>query len=76
MGDDADAADQIAAREKFDFVVNGDFFKARGVNDGEGTNAIIVLTCGRCLGPAVTDGKTWSTSTNAGPVWSSTKTGR
>src|ERR1039457_6333731 len=30
---------KIAAREKFDFVVNGDFFKARGVNDGEGTNS-------------------------------------
>src|SRR5665213_3375406 len=30
---------KIAAREKFDVVVNGDFFKARGVNDGEGTNS-------------------------------------
>jgi len=30
---------KIAAREKFDVVVNGDFFKARGVNDGEGANS-------------------------------------
>ena len=59
---------KIAAREKFDLVVNGDFFIARGVNDGEGTNAAFradqwALT----EGPAMTDGKTWSTSTNARP---------
>src|ERR1700710_2568423 len=30
---------KIAARENFNFVINGDFFRAKGVNDGEGTNA-------------------------------------
>ena len=59
---------KIAAREKFDLVVNGDFFIAQGVNDGEGTNAAFradqwALT----EGVAMTDGKTWSTSTNARP---------
>jgi exopolysaccharide biosynthesis protein len=61
---------KIAAREKFELVVNGDFFKAKGVNDGEGTNAAFradqwALT----EGPAMTDGKTWSTSTNARPCF-------
>jgi hypothetical protein len=59
---------KIAAREKFDFVINGDFFKTRGVNDGEGTNA--AYRAGQwslATGPAMTDGKTWSTCTNARP---------
>ena len=30
---------RIAARENMDLVVNGDFFRARGVKDAEGTNA-------------------------------------
>lgn len=59
---------KIAARENFDFVINGDFFRARGVNDGEGTNA--AFRAGQwslASGPAMTDGKTWSASTNARP---------
>ena len=59
---------QIAAREKFDLVVNGDFFKARGVNDGEGTNA--AFRAGQWAlvdGPAVTAGKTWATATHTRP---------
>ncbi|HXI70112.1 MAG TPA: phosphodiester glycosidase family protein [Verrucomicrobiae bacterium] len=59
---------KIAAREKFDFVINGDFFKARGVNDGEGTNAAFRADqWALAEGPAMTDGKTWSTCTNARP---------
>lgn len=59
---------KIAAREKFDFVVNGDFFKARGVNDGEGTNAAFrAEQWALAEGPAVTDGTIWSTCTNARP---------
>lgn len=59
---------KIAAREKFDFVINGDFFKARGVNDGEGTNAAFRADqWALAEGPAMTDGKTWSTRTNARP---------
>ena len=59
---------QIAVREKFDLVVNGDFFRARGVNDGEGTNA--AFRAGQWAlvdGLAVTDGKSWSTCTEARP---------
>lgn len=59
---------RIAAREKFDFVINGDFFKARGVNDGEGTNAAFRADqWALAEGPAMTDGTTWSTSTAARP---------
>ena len=59
---------KIAAREDFDFVVNGDFFKARGVNDGEGTNAAFRANqWARVEGPAMTDGKTWSTSDKPRP---------
>jgi exopolysaccharide biosynthesis protein len=59
---------RIAAREKFDFVINGDFFKARGVNDGEGTNSAFRANLWALTeGPAMTDGKTWSTCTNARP---------
>ena len=59
---------KIAAREKFDLVVNGDFFEARGVNDGEGTNSGYRPKLWALVeGPAVTDGKIWSTSTNARP---------
>ncbi len=59
---------KIAAREGFDFVVNGDFFVARGVNDGEGTNSHFHAgQWAYTAGPAMTDGKTWSVSTNARP---------
>src|ERR1022692_503576 len=61
---------KIAAREKFDFVINGDFFDAQSVKDAEGTNSGYhagqwALT----VGPAMTDGKTWSTCTNARPCF-------
>ncbi len=59
---------KIAAREKFDLVVNGGFFRARGVNDGEGTNSAYRTDLWALVeGPAVTDGKIWSTSSNARP---------
>lgn len=59
---------KIAAREKFDFVVNGDFFTARGVNDGEGTNSHFGASqWATVAGPAVTDGRIWSEGTNARP---------
>jgi len=59
---------KIAARENFDFVINGDFFKARGVNDGEGTNSQFrAAQWALTEGAAMTDGKTWSTSTIARP---------
>jgi exopolysaccharide biosynthesis protein len=59
---------RIAAREQFDLVVNGDFFKAKGVNDGEGTNSqFLAAQWALTEGSAMTDGKTWSTSSNARP---------
>ena len=61
---------KIAAREHFDFVINGDFFDANSVKDAEGTNSGYhagqwALT----VGPAMTDGKTWSTSIEARPCF-------
>jgi exopolysaccharide biosynthesis protein len=59
---------KIAERERFDLVVNGDFFKAKGVNDGEGTNSHFrAAQWALAEGPAMTDGKTWSTSANPRP---------
>ena len=59
---------RIADREKFDLVINGDFFVARNIKDAEGAKAGYradqwALT----EGPAVTDGRVWSASTNARP---------
>jgi exopolysaccharide biosynthesis protein len=59
---------KIAAREKFDFVINGDFFDALATKDAEGTNS--GYRAGKwssVVGPAMTDGKTWSIATNARP---------
>src|SRR3974377_828716 len=59
---------RIASREGFDLVVNGDFFDARGVKDAEGTNSRFRAEIWAAVnGPAVTDGRIWSTSTNARP---------
>jgi exopolysaccharide biosynthesis protein len=59
---------KIAAREQFDFVINGDFFIAKGANDAEGTNSQFrAAQWALTEGAAMTDGKTWSTSTNARP---------
>jgi hypothetical protein len=53
----------IAAREKFDLVVNGDFFLAKGVNDGEGTNSHYHASVWAMVeSSAMTDGHAWSTS--------------
>lgn len=59
---------QIAEREKFDLVVNGDFFAVPSVKDVEGTNS--GYRAGQWAlteGPAMTDGKIWATATNARP---------
>lgn len=68
---------KIAAREKFDLVVNGDFFSARGVKDVEGTNAAFRSEIWSSVtGPAVSGGKVWSTSTNARPCLVVSKAGK
>ena len=59
---------RIAAREKMDLVVNGDFFRARGVKDAEGTNSgFRASQWSSVRGPAVTDGKAWSTGSSNQP---------
>ena len=59
---------QIAEREKFNLVINGDFFTAKGVNDGEGTNShFSAEQWATVAGPAMTDGRAWSEGTNARP---------
>lgn len=53
---------QIAARDHFSLVVNGDFFLAKDVRDAEG--ALAGYRSGqwaRPVGPAMSDGRTWST---------------
>jgi exopolysaccharide biosynthesis protein len=54
---------KVAARDGFELVVNGDFFRARGVKDAEGTNSTYRSELWSAVtGPAVSDGKVWSTS--------------
>jgi exopolysaccharide biosynthesis protein len=59
---------RIAAREKFDLVVNGDFFSARNVKDAEGARSGYRpdIWAG-AIGPAVTRGKAWSATTRKRP---------
>ena len=52
----------IAEREKFDLVINGDFFTHRKITDAEKTNSPSAPLWGSAQGPAVTDGCVWSTS--------------
>ena len=68
---------KIAEREKYDLVVNGDFFKARGVKDAEGSNSTFRAEIwSEVTGPAVSAGKVWSTSTNARPCLVVSKSGK
>jgi len=68
---------KIATRDGFDLVVNGDFFRARGVKDAEGTNsAFRPSQWSAATGPAVSDGKIWSTSTNSRPCLIVSKNGQ
>ena len=53
----------VAAREGFDLVVNGDFFAVPNVKDAEGAaSPYRAEQWAAVVGPAVTDGKTWSAS--------------
>ncbi|MGC9944144.1 MAG: phosphodiester glycosidase family protein [Verrucomicrobiota bacterium] len=59
---------QIAAREHFDLVVNGDFFDARNIKDAEGkSSGYRTGQWASVIGSAVTDGKIWSVSKEARP---------
>lgn len=68
---------KIAAREGLDFVVNGDFFRARGIKDAEGTNAAFRSEVWSAVsGPAVSRGKVWSTSPDRKPCLVVRKNGK
>jgi exopolysaccharide biosynthesis protein len=68
---------EVGKREHFVLVINGDFFEARGVKDAEGTDATFhTSTWGKVLGPAVSDGKVWSTSSEKKPCLVVSKMGR
>lgn len=68
---------KVAAREHYDLVINGDFFRARGVKDAEGTNSQFRSEIWSAVtGPAMSNGKVWSTSTNARPCLVVSKTGK
>jgi exopolysaccharide biosynthesis protein len=59
---------QIAAREHFDLVINGDFFEARNAKDAEGSQSGYRAGMWAAVtGPAVTDGKVWSPSASNRP---------
>lgn len=54
---------QIAEREKFDLAINGDFYVIPRGKDAEDAKALNVDGVpARVTGPAMTDGKVWSTS--------------
>ena len=60
---------KVADREKFDLVVNGDFFSARGIKDAEGTNSKFSSAIWSSVeGPAMTDGQAWSASPSNRPL--------
>ena len=77
-GDDPDGAGKwqttlleptkIAARDGFALVVNGDFFKARNVSDGEGAKSgYHAGQWSLVSGPAMTDGRVWAVSPQPRP---------
>lgn len=68
---------KIAAREHFDLVVNGDFFRARGVKDAEGASATFhSATWSSVTGPAATAGRAWSVCAQPRPCLVVTKSGK
>lgn len=68
---------RIAAREHYDLVVNGDFFRARGVKDAEGTNSAFRSSIwSAVIGPAASAGTIWAVSTNRRPCLVVSKDGK
>ena len=62
---------EIAARERFEVAINGDFFVARATVDGEGAGSGYTRgKWGGARGPAVTDGWVWSKGDKPRPlIW-------
>lgn len=67
---------KIAAREKFDLVVNGDFYEVPRALEA-GSNVVYrVAGWAAANGPAVSSGKIWSAHTNARPCLAVNRAGR
>lgn len=58
---------EIAAREGLDFVVNGDFYRVPAMDDPVRTNAVRGYSWSAVSGPAVSQGITWSASSQPRP---------
>lgn len=61
---------KVADREGFDIVINGDFFSHLSGKDAEGAAALKEFQGGTpalVIGPAVTDGKSWTATTKPSP---------
>lgn len=59
---------KIAGRERFDLVVNGDFFSLLKVKNPKGTNYVVSpLNWASVTGPAVTDGREWAVAPEKRP---------
>ncbi len=68
---------KIAARERFDLVVNGDFFNLRKLKKSDGSLYVPTNDVwGSAQGPAVADGKIWSTGTSNRPCLVVSKEGK
>ena len=68
---------RIAARERFDLVVNGDFFNLRKLKKPDGKEYVPTNDVwGSAQGPAVTDGKTWSIGVSNRPCLVAAKSGK
>jgi exopolysaccharide biosynthesis protein len=58
---------EIAARDSLDFVVNGDFYRVPAMDDPVRTNAVRGFSWSAVNGPAVSQGTTWSASSQRRP---------
>ncbi len=58
---------EIAARDGLDFVVNGDFYRVPAMDDPVRTNAVRGFSWSAVSGPAVSQGTTWSASSQRRP---------
>jgi len=66
----------IAARERFDVVINGDFFGIRRDKDAGSSPGYRRDVWAGAIGPATSNGKTWSVSKNKRPCLVVRKNGR
>ncbi|MBE0540231.1 MAG: phosphodiester glycosidase family protein [Verrucomicrobia bacterium] len=58
---------EIAARDGLDFVVNGDFYRVPAMDDPVRTNAVRGFSWSAVNGPAVSQGTTWSATSQRRP---------